>query len=298
MKAVVIGGSGFLGSHVADDLSRRGHSVNVFDMVQSRFIQEGQTMVLGDILDPDQVSEAVKGQDVVYNFAGIADLDDAKTKPLETARLNIMGNINVMDACVSQKVKRFVYASSIYVYSEKGGFYRCSKQASEVYLEEYGRRLGLAYTVLRYGTLYGTRSDERNSIYRYLVEALETGKITCSNPEEVREYINVKDAASLSVDVIESEHFRNQCIILTGHYNMKVQDMMLMIREILCDKVDIEIIEKKNPKDHYTYTPYSYAPKIGKKLVSNYYTDMGQGLLECMSEIASQLKMHAEEQDL
>jgi len=290
MKAVVIGGSGFLGSHVADELTRRGYVVTIFDRVLSPYLKEGQQMLLGDLLDAGQVDGAVKKQDVVYNFAGIADLDDATTKPLETVNLNIMGNINAMDASVRHEVKRFVFASSIYVYSEKGGFYRCSKQASEVYLEEYSRRWGLPYTVLRYGTLYGTRSNERNSVHRYLKNALENQQIVCSNPEEMREYIYVSDAAALSVDVLENEQYKNQHIILTGHYNIKVSTMLMMVREILNDKVSIEIVEKAAPQDHYKYTPYSYAPKIGKKLVSNYYTDMGQGLLECLDEIARKLK--------
>lgn len=297
MKAVVIGGSGFLGSHVADELTRRGCSVTIFDRERSSYLNEDQRMVIGDLLDAEQVNEAVKKQDVVYNFAGIADLDDATTKPLETVNLNIMGNINAMDAAVRHGVKRFVYASSIYVYSEKGGFYRCSKQASETYLEEYSRRWDLPYTVLRYGTLYGTRSDERNSVHRYLKSALEDQRIICSNPEEMREYINVRDAAALSVDVIENEQYKNQHIILTGHYNLKVSTMLMMVREILNDKVSIEVVEKSAPQDHYRFTPYSYAPKIGKKLVSNYYTDMGQGLLECLDEIAQKLKNPAKNRE-
>lgn len=283
-KVIVFGGSGFLGSHVADELTRRGYAVTIFDQGESPYLGIDQCFIKGDIMDYDCVCKAVEGFDYVYNFAGIADLDDATTRPMETVRLNVMGNINVVEATIKSGVKRYIYASSIYVYSEKGGFYRCSKQASEIYLEEYHRRFNLNYTVLRYGTLYGPRADSRNAIYRYITSALRDKQIICANPNDMREYINVLDAAGLSVDIL-SEEFQNQHIILTGHYYMKVKDMLLVIKEILNDDVEISFKDLGDSQDHYSYTPYSYSPKVGKKLVSNWYVDMGQGLLECINEI-------------
>ena len=130
MKAIVFGGAGFLGSHVADALLRKGYEVTVFDKKESEYLQNGQAMIIGDILDKQQVADAVKGCDYVYNYAGIANLDDASTRPMDTVMLNIVGTCNILDACVEHHVKRFVYASSFYANSEKGGFYRCSKQAA------------------------------------------------------------------------------------------------------------------------------------------------------------------------
>ena len=71
---------------------------------------------------------------------------------------------------------RYIYASTVYVYSRDGGFYRCSKQAAEHYVEEYQRSYGLDYTILRYGSLYGPRSDHRNGLYRIVKNALELGR--------------------------------------------------------------------------------------------------------------------------
>jgi UDP-glucose 4-epimerase len=287
MKAIVFGGSGFLGSHVADVLTGRGFDVRIFDLHPSPYLREGQEMILGDILDPGQVQAAMEGCTYVYNFAGIADLDDATTRPLHTAQMNIFGNIHVMDAALKAGACRFVYASSIYVYSQKGGFYRCSKQASELYIEEYQRKFGLDFTILRYGTLYGPRADSRNSIYRYLEQALKAGRIVCSGTgEEMRDYINVCDAARLSVDILKEE-YRNRHIIISGHNPMKFKDMVLMVGEILGKEVRIEFASKGNA-DHYDYTPYSYAPKIGHKLVDHLYLDMGQGILECLNEMYGQ----------
>ena len=283
MKAIVFGGSGFIGSHVADELSKRGYEIIIYDRIPSAYLQSGQKMIVGDILDIEKVKQAVKGCDYVYNFAGIADLDEAKEKPLETVNLNILGNINILEASVNSKVKRFVYASSIYVYSQKGGFYRCSKQASEIYIEEYNRYYGLNYTILRYGSLYGIRADKWNPIYRYLRQAIK-GKIECSNPEETREYIHVRDAAKLSVKILDDE-FANRHLILSGNYRMKVKEMMLIIKEIMNNNIEVDFTDSKRPNGHYSYTPYSYSPKIGDKLLNDCYVDIGQGILECLEEV-------------
>lgn len=284
MKVIVFGGSGFLGSHVADALGDAGHDVTVFDLKPSEYLKPGQKMYIGDILDAEQVFEAVQSHEIVYNFAGFADLDDATTKPLDTIRLNIEGNANILEASAKTGVSRFVYASTIYVYSNKGGFYRCSKQASEIYIEEFNRKYDLDFTILRYGTLYGTRADKRNSIYRYLKQSLETGCVRCSGSgEEIREYIDVRDAARSSVEILSSDYI-NQNIIISGHSPMRFKDMILMIGEMLGKEIEIEYISNNNPH-HYNYTPYSFTPKIGHKLVSNCYIDMGQGLLECLNEI-------------
>jgi UDP-glucose 4-epimerase len=282
-KAIVFGGSGFLGSHVADSLIDAGYTVTIFDLKRSPFLLPNQKMIIGDILDKQAVSKSVSGHDYVYNFAGIADLDDATTKPEDTVRFNVLGNLNIMEAAVQEKAKRFICASSIYVYSQKGGFYRCSKQAAEIYIEEYHRRFDLEYTILRYGSLYGPRADARNSIYRYLKQAIETNRIICvGTGEEIREYINVKDAARLSIEIL-AEEYQNKHVIITGHHPMKFKEMILMIEEILGKDIEIEFTGKDD--DHYSFTPYSFVPRVGQKLVTNYYVDMGQGFLECLHEM-------------
>lgn len=287
MRAIVFGGSGFLGSHVADALTARGIDAVIYDLEPSPYLAEGQRMVVGDILDADAVREATDGCDYVYNFAGLADIDDAAQRPLDTVSLNIMGNLHVMDAAVAAGAKRFVYASSIYVYSQKGGFYRCSKQASETYVEEYRRRSGLSFTILRYGTLYGPRATDSNSVHRYLSQAVRTGRIVCmGSGEEVREYVHVRDAASLSVDVLADE-YADRHITITGHNPVPFGDMLRTISEILGGNVEIEFTGESYP-DHYSYTPYSWTPTIGHKLVGTCYTDIGQGLLECLTEIRSE----------
>lgn len=233
MNAIVFGGGGFVGSHVADVLSEKGYNVNIYDIRQSDYLKPSQKMIIGDILEEEKVRESVKGMDVVYNFAGIADIEEATNKPIETVKYNILGNTIVLDAAREANVKRFVYASTIYVYSESGSFYRCSKNACELYLETYQRQYGLDYTVLRYGTLYGSRSNYTNSVYRFIHQSLTEGKISYpGDGNEVREYINVLDAAQGSVEILDDK-FRNEYVIFTGHHPMRVNELFIMINEIL-----------------------------------------------------------------
>ena len=232
-NVVVFGGSGFLGSHVADNLSEHGYNVTLFDIQPSPYIRPDQTMIVGDILNSDKVNNALKNQNVVFHFAGLSDLDKGTDQPVEVVNQNILGTINLLNGAVKNNIKRFVFASTIYVYSRLGGFYRCSKQATELFIEEFKNRYGLDYTVLRYGSLYGTRANDSNGIRRYLLQGLRDGKITYPGTgDEMREYINVKDAARLTIDILSPE-YKNQHIVVTGHHPMKTRDMLEMIKEML-----------------------------------------------------------------
>jgi len=189
-----------------------------------------------------------------------------------------------LEASRKSKIKRFVFASSLYVYSKAGSFYRSTKQACELIVENYNEIFGLPYTILRYGSLYGPRSDTRNFIHRIIKDALKDGKIVREGDgEEIREYIHVHDAAKSSVDILADE-FSNQYVIITGNQQMKVKDLLFMVKEMLDGKVEIEYT---SPKDnfHYEITPYTFAPKIAKRIVSREYLDLSQGILDCIHNI-------------
>ncbi|MFQ5872485.1 MAG: NAD-dependent epimerase/dehydratase family protein [Dehalococcoidia bacterium] len=288
---MVVGGSGFVGSHVADALAEAGHQVTIFDLRPYNALKPGQQFCQGDMLNSQDVEQALQGQGAVYNFAGLADIEECQSRPVDTVAINVVGNALLLEGARKAGVQRYVFASTIYVYSEAGGFYRASKQSCEAYIEEYQRQFGLDYTILRYGTLYGRRADDRNSVHRYLKQALLERKIVCyGTGHELREYIHAEDAARASVEILAAQ-FRNQYVILTGHHPMKFRELLGMIREIVGEDVGIEYRPPGSPTNdlkhspHYNITPYSFRPRIGKKLVSHYYLDMGQGLLDCLEEI-------------
>jgi len=251
-------------------------------------------MIIGDLMDISQVSNAVQGAAAVYNFAAIADIDEAHDNPLGTASINVLGNMHALEASRLAGVRRFIFASSVYVYSETGSFYRASKQAAERFTETYHERYGLEYTILRYGSLYGRRSDRRNGIYRMLHEAIQQRAITYrGSGESIREYIHVEDAARMSVQILAPE-FANRHLILTGQEKLRIRDVMTMISEMLPWNVDLHYDQAK-PGHHYQITPYAFQPRVGRKLVLNEHVDLGQGLLDCIQEIYQQISHGNEE---
>ncbi|MEK7485618.1 MAG: NAD(P)-dependent oxidoreductase [Planctomycetota bacterium] len=293
----VLGGAGFLGSHVCDALSSAGYQVRIFDLKPSPFLRSDQTMFQGDLMDRESIVKAAQGSEVLFNFAGIADIDEAYNRPFETCRLNVLGNLNALEAAHEIGAKRFVFASSVYVYSQSGSFYRASKQASEAFIEAYQERYGIDYTILRYGSLYGPRGDQRNGIYRLLYQALHHQKITYGGTgNELREYIHVYDAAKASVRILAPE-FANQHVILTGNEKLTVCQMMEMIREMLAPFQPITLQFNSNPvAGHYTITPYTFHPKMGTKFLVNPHIDLGQGILDLIRELHQSLhpEFHSE----
>lgn len=295
MKVLVTGGCGFLGSHLVDALLERGHDVTVFDRSEGRPGWQpparGLRFVVGDLGDAAALAEAVAGCDAVYHLAGFADLNAAKTQPLATVHANILGTLNLIEAMRAAAVSRLLFASTVYVYSREGGFYRVSKQACESYIEEYERRFGLRYTILRYGSLYGPRADGSNGVYRLLRQAIEGKPLAYTGgPDDIREYIHVEDAAALSVEALEPG-YEGKHVLLTGPSATRAGDLFTMFQEILGRPVAVDYRQAEGPgSGHYAVTPYAYTPKPGRKLVTTHYVDMGQGLLRMVEDISRELE--------
>ena len=290
MKVTVLGGSGFLGSHVADHLSATGHEVVVFDCVPSQWIQPNQQMVVGDITDYGSVVEATMDAEAVFNFAAVADIAEARLDPIKSANINILGNINALRACVANSARRFVFASSLYVYGEAGSFYRCSKQAAESYVEEFGREHGIAYTILRFGSLYGPRSDARNGLRQIVRRAVENGELSyVGSPSATREYIHVDDAAAAAAASLSPE-FANRQLVLSGQQSLQVSELLQMIAEMIgIDPNSIRFNQSDDP-GHYVRTPYSYRSSIAKKLTPSLFVDLGQGLIELIRDVEAEIR--------
>lgn len=254
----------------------------MFDRVRSRWLADAARVIAGDLTDQAAVTAAVAGHDAVYHLGGFADLNAAKARPLDTVHANIVGTLHVLEAMRAAGIRRLLFASTAYVYSREGGFYRCSKQACESYIEEYARTFGTAYTVIRYGSLYGPRADASNGVYRLLRAAMTEGRVAYGGaPDDSREYIHVEDAARLSADVLAPE-WEGQHVTLTGASPTRAADLFTMFAEILGKPVHIDY---RRETGHYAVTPYAYTPRPGKKLVTTHYVDMGQGLLRMVEDL-------------
>jgi len=286
----VVGGAGFMGSHAADALSSAGYNVRVFDKTPSKWIKNNQTMIIGDLLDTDALERLLQGCDVVFHFAGLADLNQALDKPLEAANINILGTISLLEACRRTDVNRFIFASTMYAYSRDGGFYRCSKIAAEEYIREYQHRYGLDYTIMRFSSLYGPRSNESNNLYRIIKEASQTGLIHYKgNKDAIREYLHVYDMANTCVEVLEAS-YSGKTLVLTGQETKSILDILEILAEILDIPSDTIEFTEDNENGHYIRTPYALKkPNLAYKYSPSSHIDIGQGLMQLIEDVQKTL---------
>ena len=287
-KITIVGGSGFLGSHLADLLSSKKYLVTIFDKKKSIYLKNNQKIIIGDITKKKDVEKAIKNSDIVFHFAGISDIEESNLNPTLAVYQNIYGTSLILDTCKKYKVKKFFFASSIYVFSKLGGIYKTTKESGELLIENYGRIFNLDFVILRFGSLYGERSNKNNSIYNFIYQALTTGKIIRKGSgNEIREYIHVKDACDSCLKLLEQKK-TYKYITLTGINTIKISDLLSMINEILGSKIKI-IYSKKRIKEHYEITPYSFIPKTSKKFFNKSQFDLGQGIFEIINLIHKDL---------
>lgn len=286
MNFLIIGGSGFLGSHVADLASENGHKVKIFDKNPSKYLQKNQQMIVGDIKKINEYKNIFKNIDIVFNFAGIADINKTKKNPEDTVYENILPLIDILKLCKNFKIKKLVFASTIYVYSQQGYYYRCSKVAAEIYLKEFCKINKLRYGILRYGSLYGPRSNETNGLYKIVSQILKNKSIKYyGTSKSRREYIHVKDAARASLELIDKK-FDNQSVLVTGESSFSIEDIIKIISEIIDKKVRVNYLNKKDKSTgHYQYTPYSYSIEESKKYTLPFHVDIGQGIIDIVRQI-------------
>ena len=251
-KVLITGGSGFIGSHVADHLSKKGFKVIIYDRKKSKYLKKNQKFFKGDILNFVELEKAIKECIYVYHFAGLSDINEAVKEPLKSVKLNILATVKLLDLCLKHKVRRFIHASSIYANSKDGGFYRSSKKAAEEYIEEYKNIYNLKFTVLRFGSLYGVRSQESNGLNKILTKALNSKKIHYQgNKKSVREYINVEDAAKGSVMILKKK-YENKYVIVTGNKRVKLLNLLNYLKKSLNIKSKIKFLNsKKSYLGHY-----------------------------------------------
>lgn len=283
-KALIIGGSGFIGQSIAKELLSNNFHVSIFDLVDFDNKENTINFVSGSILNKELIDNEIAKVDVVYHLAGIADIHEAEENPSKTIEFNIIGSLNIIESCSKHKVK-LMFASTVYVYSRYGSFYRITKQSIELMLEEYSKKYGFNYTILRYGSLYGPNSQDWNSVKRSISKMIKDKRIVVNGTgSERREFIHVKDAAKLSLLAL-NEKYTNKAVSITGIQVLTQSELMNIIKEIINQDVDIIFDSSKGSRGHYQLTPYQYTPKHAIKIISNEYIDIGQGILEIIEEI-------------
>ena len=224
-KILILGSSGFLGSHLVKFLLKNNEVVQ-FDMNPPPQKIADSEFIKGSILDKTLVTSAMKDVDIVYHFAAMTDIDIVNESPAQAIEVNIAGTSNVLEACVQERIERFIFSSSVYVYSEFGGVYKSTKQACELLIEDYNKMHDLGYTILQLGSVYGPGAKQINLISRLINEALSLKEIHhYGTGEEVRQYIYVKDVVQAAATSIDN-NYKNKKIILLGNERITISELM------------------------------------------------------------------------
>ena len=108
--------------------------------------------------------------------------------------------------------------------------------------------------------------------------------------EEIREYIHVKDAARLSIEAL-NEKYKNEHLIITGNQQIKLKNLLIMIKEIFRGEIEIEF-NQADELYHYEITPYNYKPQVAKKITPDTYYDLGQGLMDQIYDLEINMNMN------
>jgi len=226
MRIVVTGGAGFIASHIVDAYLERGHEVHIVDDLST-----GQSINLNpradlhevDIADPKaaRLIERIK-PDALSHHAAQMDVRHSVADPGFDARVNIIGFINLLEACKNCAVKKVMFASSGgAVYGEQDVFpaaedhptrpaspYGVSKRAGELYLSYYQQAFGLPYIALRYANIYGPRQSAKGEagVVAIFLSLLLTGKTPVINGDggQTRDYVYVGDVVAANVAALDS----------------------------------------------------------------------------------------------
>ena len=239
MNILVTGGSGFIGSHVVDKLIEAGHNVRVLDIKKP--IHRGDIeYIKGDITSEKDVRKSLKGVEIVCHVAAFSDINRVKDNPLQTIKYNIMGTAYLLEECRKQKVKRFMLASTVYAYDERGHLYTTSKVASELLCKNYYTLYSVPFTILRYGTAYGPRNRGGDVIALFVGKAINGENLVVHGTgEQKRNFIYVEDLASGTVATL-APVAENKVYTLVNKRSVSVKELAEIIRKVVNNKITVE----------------------------------------------------------
>lgn len=258
MKVAVIGGSGFIGSHVVDKLLEANHDVTVFDIMRPH--REEVRHIFMDLFDMHKVVVALAGNyEAIYLLAAMANVNDIHKNPLEAAMVNFQGTVNVLEA-VRRYGGRLIFASTVWVYmlAEKEDVdedsplqvqnvnhpYTASKVAAELYIQSYNKLYGLDFTILRYGIPYGPRGREGTVITNFVKRAMKGQPLIIhGDGSQYRNFIYVEDLADGNVAALKDEA-KNKIYNLEGMRPVTIKEIAETVSKIV-GGTRVEFVESR-----------------------------------------------------
>lgn len=280
MKILVTGGAGFIGSHLVDRLIKEGCKVVVVDNLSTGKKENLNPRVKfykADICDP-KISQIFKKEKpkMVFHYAAQIDVSKSMENPIEDAKVNILGTLNILENCQKFKVKKFIFASSVGVYGEPQKLlvkenhplnpispYPITKLAIEKYLN-YFQSKGLKFTVLRYSNIYGPRQSIKGEggVIAIFIDNILNGRrsIIYGSGNQTRDFLYVDDAVSAATKALKASSgsiynigtnreitINNLLKLLFLEFNKKINPIFQPLRqgEIINSRVDFSKIKKE-----------------------------------------------------
>ena len=232
-RVLVIGGAGFIGSHVVEELTKgdvkeiviydnfcRGTMSNLEKAQKDPRVSVYE--VGGDICQPDILDSAMIGIDYVIHLAALWLLQ-CYEYPRAAFEVNVRGTFNVLEACTNQKVKKLIYSSSASVYGDavempmteehpfnNKTFYGATKIAGEQMCRAFYHRYGLNYVGLRYMNVYGPRQDYRGAYIAVIMKILDRldqglSPIVYGDGSQAYDFIYVSDCAKANLCAMKAD---------------------------------------------------------------------------------------------
>jgi len=271
-RILVIGGAGFIGSHLVKELLKENiKEIIIYDNFArgkleylTESLKDPRCSVFplgGDVRDTDILDKAMEGIDYVFHLAAMWLLH-CKDFPRTAFHVNIEGTYNVLEACVKNKIKKLVYSSSASVYGDavevpmsedhpfnNKNFYGATKISGEAMCTAFNDRYGLSVIGLRYMNVYGPHQDQQ-AVYSGVVPIM-LNKIDASEQPVINgdgsqayDFIYVEDIAGANICALKSD-------TSFGYYNVGTQ-VQTTIKQ-LCDL----ILKLKKSDLKVIYKPYS-----------------------------------------
>jgi len=259
MRIGVIGGAGFIGSHVVDKLLDAGHDVTVFDIMRPH--RPDVRHVVADILNAGRTTVALAGRyDALYLLAAVSDVNDVFHIPVESAQVNIMAVAHVLEAARRTGAGRVILASTTWVYaladSEEvdeetplrphrvNHVYTASKLSAEMLCHSYHTLYGVDMTILRYGIPYGPRARLGTVLASFVALANQGRPIVIQGDgTQWRTLVAVEDLALGNVAALH-DAARNQTYNLDGSEPVEVRRVAEKVRQFF-PEVEIQYTEKR-----------------------------------------------------